>query len=476
MMTSTRSRQRQSGAALLLMMLVVIVGAAAVLVTQLNRNSVRFVQATATQVALADAKDALLSFALLYPDTHANAAIQLPCPDLDDTGSTLDGESHTFNCGATGVTMMGRLPWKTLGIAAPRDGAGECLWYAVSGEYKSAGVATSAMINPDSNGQLELYQSETGTLIEGQSPDERPVAVLVAPGAALGTQVRQAVSQPGQQCSDDFSPASFLESDSGSGISNAVLTGGVGIDQFVRAAGAQDDLNDRILSISRHELASLVYQRHDFDASIATLGDTVARCVAFYGLSNPGGPNDLRLPWPAPVTLADYRVDSQYDDVAGGVLSGRLADISADSNVATGNAIGQVLADCDPVAVPGWGPDLFAQWQQWKDHFFFYVAESFSPAAPVPSTCVNCITVNGAGQYAGVVIFANRRLNLLAQLRDAPPIDADTRNDIGNYLESVNATSHPYGSGTVDLESRPADDTFNDILFCIDTSLNVTSC
>lgn len=476
MMTSTRSRHRQSGAALLLMMLVVIVGAAAVLVTKLNRNSMRFVQSTATQVALADAKDALLSYALSYPDTHASAAIQLPCPDLDDTGGTLDGESHTLNCGATGVTMMGRLPWKTLGITAPRDGAGECLWYAVSGEYKSADVATSAMINPDSNGQLELYQSETGTLIEGQTPDERPVAVILAAGLSLGTQVRQAVSQPGQQCSDDFTPASFLESDAGSGISNAVLAGGVGIDQFIRAAGTRDDLNDRILTISRYELANQVYQRHDFDARIATLGDAVTRCVASYGLSNPGGPNDLRLPWPAPTTLTDYRVDSQYDDVAGGVLSGRLADIAADSNAATANAIAQVLADCDPVAVPGWGPELYAQWQQWKDHFFYYVAESFSPAAAVPSTCINCITINGAGQYAGVVIFANRRLNLLAQLRDAPPIDADTRSDIGNYLESVNGTNHPYSSGTVDLESRPADGNFNDTLFCIDTSLNVTTC
>lgn len=470
------SRRRQSGAALLLMMLVVIVSAAAVLVTKLGRNSTGLGQLLVTQAALADAKDALLGYALSYPDTNGNAAIQLPCPDLDASGSTLDGDAHTLNCGAGDITMMGRLPWRTLGIAPPRDGAGACIWYAVSGAYKSAGAATAPMINPDSNGQLELYQSETGTLIEGQTPDERPVAVIMAPGPAIDTQSRQAVSSPGQQCSDDFTAASFLEADSAIGVSNAVLSGGAGLEQFVKAAGSVASLNDRVITISRREMADLVYGRHDFDTSIATLTNLLARCVAAYGLANPGGPNDLRLPWPAPTSLTDYRVDGQYDDVAGGVLSGRLADSVADSNALTSNSINQAVTNCDPVAVPGWGPNLYAMWQQWKDHFFYYVAESFSPTAPLPSTCANCITVNGGGQYAGVVIFANRRLEPVGQIRNAPPIDTDTKNDIANYLESMNSSGHPYVNGTVDLESRPADSTFNDVLYCIDATLNVASC
>lgn len=475
-MAPIESRRRQSGAALLLIMLVVIVSAAAVLVTKLNRNSSHIGQLMTSQVALADAKDALLAYALSYPDTHSNGASQLPCPDLDASGSTLDGEAHTLNCGAAGVNMMGRLPWRTLGIAPPIDGAGECIWYAVSGAYKSAGAATAPMINPDSNGQLELYQSETGMLVEGQMPDERPAAVIIAPGPAIDAQSRQAVSLPGQQCSDDFTAASFLESDPVIGVSNAVLSGGAGLEQFVKAAGAVAVLNDRIITISRREMADLVYARHDFDARITALTNTLASCVAAYGLSNPGGPNDLRLPWPAPTALPDYRVDGEYDDVAGGLLSGRLADLVADSNTLTNNSLSRLLTDCDPVVVPGWGPELFALWQNWKDHFFYYVAESFSPAAPVPSTCADCITVNGSGPYAGVVIFANRRLEVPGQLRNAPPIDTDTRDDIANYLESANSTSHPYVSGTVDLESRPADSIFNDVLYCIDSALNVASC
>ncbi len=239
MTPNVKSRRRQRGAALLLMMLVVIIGVASILVTKLNRNAGQALQSAATQRALAEAKDALLAYAMSYPDTHPGSAVQLPCPDLDFSGGTLDGESHTLNCGAAGVTMLGRLPWKTLGIAPPQDGGAECIWYVVSGEHKSADTSTSPMINPDSNGQLELYQKETGFQIAGQTPDSRPVAMIVAAGPATGNQIRQAPSLPGQQCSDDFTVASFLEADAGTGFSNAVTLGAVGIDQFVRAAGVE---------------------------------------------------------------------------------------------------------------------------------------------------------------------------------------------------------------------------------------------
>ncbi len=96
------NRHRQSGAALLLMMLVVIVGAAAILVTKLSRNAGRSIEASATQTAMAAARNALLDFAISYPDMMPGESMQLPCPDLDAGGITLDGEAHTLNCGAPG--------------------------------------------------------------------------------------------------------------------------------------------------------------------------------------------------------------------------------------------------------------------------------------------------------------------------------------------------------------------------------------
>jgi len=94
----------------------------------------------------------------------------------------------------------------------------------------------------------------------------------------------------------------------------------------------------------------------------------------------------------------------------------------------------------------------------------------------VPNSCTDCITVNGAGQYAAVVLFAGRRLTGIGQIRNAPPLDSDTKVQVSNYLESANSGSHPYTGGTVDLQSGPADASFNDILYCIDPLLTVAAC
>ena len=141
-----------------------------------------------------------------------------------------------------------------------------------------------------------------------------------------------------------------------------------------------------------------------------------------------------------------------------------------------GNPVARILSDCDPGAVPQWTTQMMALWQNWKDHFFYAVAESFAPPAAVPSNCTTCLTVNGAGQYAAVVLFADARLNALGQIRNAPPTDADTRNAVSNYLEDANAANMPYMAGTVDFVSQPATATFNDLLFCVDDALAVTEC
>ena len=84
--------------------------------------------------------------------------------------------------------------------------------------------------------------------------------------------------------------------------------------------------------------------------------------------------------------------------------------------------------------------------------------------------------MNGAGTWAAVVMFAGARLPALAQVRDEPPMDADTRSAIGNYLEGRNATNHPNAAGNADYQSGAASTTFNDVLFCIDPSLAVAAC
>ena len=89
----------------------------------------------ATESALAEAREALIAYATARAIDPAVGPGYLPCPDLDNDGwagatcGSLSGELGQDE-------RLGRLPWKTLGIADLRDGDGERLWYAVSTKYK----------------------------------------------------------------------------------------------------------------------------------------------------------------------------------------------------------------------------------------------------------------------------------------------------------------------------------------------------
>ena len=468
---------RQGGAALLLIMLLVMIAAMAVLVTRLNLNEQRAQLQREAQDALAIARQALLDYAAINPDFSSGYVARLPCPDIDNSGGLPEGVAHGDACGAAGTSVMGRLPWRTLGIAPPKDSAQACLWYVVSGSHKDATGASAAMTNADSNGQLALYGVEAGAVIAGQQAEDRAVAMIIAPMQAIGGQSRAAPGGAGSVCSSSFAAADFLDVDASSGISNRSLSGAAdGIELLAMASGHNAAHNDRITLLTRSDVASVLLARNDYDSSMRALGLAVASCVADYAASNPGGSSDRRMPWPAPLSLVDYRSDAAYDDQNLGALSGRLPDTSNDSNALTGNSIAQVLSACNPARVPAWTADMLSRWQNWKDHFFYAVAESFAPGAAVPSVCSSCLTVNGAGQYAAVIIFGNARLNSLAQRRNAPPADTDTKREPGNYLEGGNAGRFPYLSGSVDLVSGPASATFNDRLFCIDSNLAVMEC
>ena len=473
----TQTQRKQSGAALLLLMLVVIIAASSVLVTQMSDARLRLQQDSATQAALAAAKKALISYAATYPDLNPGSPAQLPCPDIDAGGGLPDGAAHTGNCGAQGATVLGRFPWRTVGTPVLQDASGSCLWYALSGTYKSAAAATAVMINPDSNGQLQLLSVESGSVIEGNQPDERPVAVVFAPRQPLAGQARSGPASPGTACSNDFNPAAYLDAATAIGINNATVSGvAYALESFALSSDSEVEHNDGLLTITRAELAAAVYGRPDFLPQMQLLTRGLASCVAAYGRQNPGGTNDARLPWPASVALADYESDSNYDDGSGGTFSGRLPDYVDDSSLLTGNSITRIISDCDVSLAPDWDVSFLPLWQNWKDHFFYTVAESFEPGAAVPSVCSSCLSVNGAGDYAAIVLFAGQRVDASGQSRNSPPMDTDSKQQISNYLEGRNAANHPHSGGVADYESAVAGAGFNDIAFCIDASMSVTGC
>jgi hypothetical protein len=76
-----------------------------------------------TQRALAEAAEALAGFARARRCIAGGGSVasHLPCPDT--------GVAEGVAAPACAPVAVGRLPWRTLGLAPLRDGAGECLWY-----------------------------------------------------------------------------------------------------------------------------------------------------------------------------------------------------------------------------------------------------------------------------------------------------------------------------------------------------------
>jgi len=128
------SKKAQSGAALLVLMLILIIGSSYFLATKLNVNLLLSRQSEQTGLALSAAKDALIGYAVSYPDkVNSNFGPgYLPCPDRNNNGSTNPG-----SCSIDGNTSIGRFPYKTLEAKDLRDDHGERLWYVVSDNFRN---------------------------------------------------------------------------------------------------------------------------------------------------------------------------------------------------------------------------------------------------------------------------------------------------------------------------------------------------
>lgn len=181
-----------------------------------------------TNEALAEARNALIGYALKYRDQQVAKKPTFdepddktmygyfPLPDLGgDRNSNFDGNclsipgdqsSHrlegcdanvfdemTFNTDTgIGPTVVGRFPWRTLGTGPLRDGNGECLWMLVSASHsrtqRPSPDPTPPPMNWDTLTNLEVVAAidETTLRSELKTKHERPIAVIFSPGAVLG--------------------------------------------------------------------------------------------------------------------------------------------------------------------------------------------------------------------------------------------------------------------------------------------------
>ncbi len=230
-------RSDSRGFVLISLLVILTMGTLYFFVGQLTPTAVDELRQQRTEAALQAARDALVGFAVRYRDQQTAQAQPgrmfgyLPMPDMGSTRNT-NGACPFEGCEANtpgGVSLVdgllpalvGRLPWQSLGIEPLRDGHGECLWLIVATPYlakNSTNVATvldPPQMNWDTLGQFDIVTANgTAALISDlASVQDRPVAIIYAPGAIVAGQDRYRATNGDviTECGGNYDARNYLD-------------------------------------------------------------------------------------------------------------------------------------------------------------------------------------------------------------------------------------------------------------------------
>lgn len=550
---------QQGGA---LFVLLAIVGIAAVLlVGTLTRKAAQLEHDQQAASALAQAKDALIGYATTYRDRNGSKVFgYLPCPDMGRNPAGAEGLEDSGGCidpGNKDKSVIGRLPWRTLGLPPLRDGNGDCLWYAVSGNFKNS--TQTDLMSWDTNGQFEVFAQDGVSQIAGTSATNRAVAIIFSPGPALAGQSRApdaGITAP--ECGGNMDAANYLDSATigGTPFTNYLATASSSflsakhvidaaanlIQKFITGEAKDVNgntlINDRLLFVTPDEIfARKVEKRPDFPAYLApptwvkntayksgyfvsptsynghcyqanssgtsgaiepawpTNGTVVtdsgvswkdigvscqalaktAECIARYGLTVQS--STKRLPWAAPLNMdamsaTKYGTDSNYDATTGTLRAGRTPYKADGANPQWLNSAN--------ILCPNFDVNAYAWWQNYKDQLFYAVADAYKPGSGMANcgTPSTCLTVDGNGPYAAVVIFSGKKLAAenapTGQSRNTNTDYTSTdKSSLLNYLASANRTAMA-APGNGDFTKGSFSSTSNnDILACLKCDLSL---
>ncbi len=269
----------QRGAALMIMLVIMVVGASTVLVSSLNSSGLRIERDKITADALAQAKGALIGYAVSQPITSAG---DLRLPDLGFSNSLLtvpaEGSSPpNFTGNTQGYSIIGKFPWKTLGTPPLRDGYGECLWYALSGWLKNTN--STSPINWDTPGQIDVLDGNGNVIASNLA------ALVAAPGPVLDGQNRSLGDTIYTQCGGNYDVLNYLDTyDSTNAVSGEVnyfsgstnnrIAADTNSKRLVMAN--TDYYNDTFLFITVDDIFRPIIRRSDFSAQIAAMMNDAA--------------------------------------------------------------------------------------------------------------------------------------------------------------------------------------------------------
>ncbi len=217
---SCAQRRSSAGFALIALLALVTAGVLFFLLESLSPDAIDARRQRQNEDILAQAREALIGYALKYRDVEGPTTVYgyLPLPDLgtsrnNNVSCTAEGcDAANFAGNAANVTVVGRFPWRTLGTGPLRDSYGECLWLAVSGSHQR--VHQASPMNWDTLGHLDVVAANgTGALASiVATPHERPIAVVFSAGPPLPGQSRTAsASDDVAQCGGNYDARNYLD-------------------------------------------------------------------------------------------------------------------------------------------------------------------------------------------------------------------------------------------------------------------------
>lgn len=464
-MAGRRLRRTQGGAALLIFLVLLVVGGLTYLVNSFSPETIEARRVQQTHAALAQARDALIGYALKYRDEEASQGRPdrmygyLPLPDLGSTrninvsctGEGCDANTFTglsFDTNGIGPTVVGRFPWRTLGTEPLRDGHGECLWLIVSSLHNRIQRSSPAPILPPMNwdtlGQLDVVVANgTPALVSAlASAHDRPVAIIFSPGPPLPGQDRGPPSSPPPvgddvgQCGGNYHVANYLDPATASalgGVTNYLA----GTNLASGATGDSNPANDP-----------------DAPKSLVSRGKVFTTGSAFLSGGCQGSnctlvANDIGLPVTSDLLFGAIRKNSYFRQDINSMLD-RMVNCLRDQTLASGTA----ARISDNVCYDG-NQHPLGYYDHYKELVFLA-----KPAVP--------FTVNGDTTCAGALIFAGQRGGTQGRV-------GAERNVFSNYLEAPNfpLTSASFIGPTL-FDRSPPQTPGQDIVRCIPSSPTFT--
>lgn len=216
------SASRQRGAAMMLAFFLATLAILAIFVRNLSVISYRAEHAGDAGANLNEGKNAVLGYVLTNADADGPGPALpiywgvLPLPDMGPTRSPREGVA-AINFAASGSLLgnsdesllIGRLPWKSLGLLPLKDQSSNCLWYGVSAAFKTTNSAQPNFVptfNWDTLGDFLVGNTNRPHM-------DRAVAVVFSPGNQRAEQTRT-MTDPNfvNECGGNYVVSEYLES------------------------------------------------------------------------------------------------------------------------------------------------------------------------------------------------------------------------------------------------------------------------